>query len=278
MASAIAITWIGSLIGCRLTGVEITDLQARAVAALLITAAYLPLPLYLHRKWNVALRDSSLCVYWAALFWIVLPFPVDIAARLGRAFPLRDGYLARWDVLAGVDVTDAVHWASGNPAGQVLNACYALLTPLLVVAFLVPGFTGRVLAAKRVLVANLAAFAIGLPIFALVPAVGPWVLLHISPRPDQLACQATVEQIRAAEIYAHRPAGIICFPSFHVMWAILSAAALWPVRWLRVPAMVVALAIIASTMTTGWHYFSDVVAGLLLAAAAMGVARLLIPR
>jgi membrane-associated phospholipid phosphatase len=31
--------------------------------------------------------------------------------------------------------------------------------------------------------------------------------------------------------------------------------------------------IIASTLTTGWHYFSDVLAGIVIAALSMAIAR-----
>src|SRR5271165_57055 len=197
MAGVIAGLALVSLIACRLTAVEIPDLGARVFAALIVIAAFQPLPLYWHRKGKMALRDSSLCILWGALLWIVLPFPVDIAARIGRAFPLRDQALARLDALAGVDVTAVAHWASSHTAGRLINASYVLLAPLLVAAVLVPGLTGRVLAVKRLLVGNLTAFAIGLPLFAWLPAVGPWTVLHIAPRHDQILCQEAVEQLRS---------------------------------------------------------------------------------
>jgi membrane-associated phospholipid phosphatase len=277
MASAIVGIAVLDALGCRLTDVVITDLGARVLSALLVTAAFQPLPLYWHRKGKIALRDSSLCILWAALFWIVLPFPVDIAARIGRAFPLRDALLARLDAHAGVNIAEVVQWASEHAAGRALNATYMMLAPLIVAGFLIPGLTGRVLTAKRILVANLAAFALGLPAFALMPAVGPWTVLHFAPGQLQLLCQDAVMHLRSDAIYVYHPAGVICFPSFHVMWAVLSAWALWSFRWVRVPVAVLATAIVLSTMTTGWHYFSDVLAGLLLAAASIGVARWLVP-
>src|SRR5262249_55436 len=55
--------------------------------------------------------------------------------------------------------------------------------------------------------------------------------------------------------------------------AVLAAAALWPVRYLRWPAAVLAALIVVSTVTTGWHYVSDVLGGLALAALSLAVAR-----
>ena len=70
--------------------------------------------------------------------------------------------------------------------------------------------------------------------------------------------------------------GIICFPSFHVFWAVVSAHALQPFRILRYPAIVVATLVTISTVTTGWHYGVDVIGGLLLAAVTTVLANSLL--
>jgi membrane-associated phospholipid phosphatase len=69
--------------------------------------------------------------------------------------------------------------------------------------------------------------------------------------------------------------GVVCFPSFHVIWAILCAAALWTYKPLRVPVALVYGLIILSTMTTGWHYFIDVVAGAVVALLSLKASFLL---
>jgi membrane-associated phospholipid phosphatase len=61
------------------------------------------------------------------------------------------------------------------------------------------------------------------------------------------------------------------------MWAILCARALWGFKPLRIPLAALSGMIILSTMTTGWHYFSDVLAGVLLAAVSIYFADLLTP-
>jgi membrane-associated phospholipid phosphatase len=72
-----------------------------------------------------------------------------------------------------------------------------------------------------------------------------------------------------------QPFGVVCFPSFHVIWAILGANALWCFKPLRIPVAILSTLIILSTMTSGWHYFVDVLAGLLVAAAAIAASRAL---
>lgn len=67
-------------------------------------------------------------------------------------------------------------------------------------------------------------------------------------------------------------AGLICFPSFHTIVAVLSAVALWPVRGLRWLAAVWAGVIVVWTVTTRTHYIVDAVAGLAVAQVAGGLA------
>ena len=45
------------------------------------------------------------------------------------------------------------------------------------------------------------------------------------------------------------------------MGAILAAYSLWIYRYLRIPMVLLSAVIIFSTMTTEWHYFADVLGG-----------------
>lgn len=57
---------------------------------------------------------------------------------------------------------------------------------------------------------------------------------------------------------------LLTLPSLHTVLAVLAAFALWPIPYVRWLAAVVALFLIITTMTTGWHYGVDVIAGLVL--------------
>lgn len=264
------------VIGCKLTGIHVTGVGTSILGAALVVAIFQALPLYWHRKGRYELRDSSLTVLWTALIWMMLPFPADIAGRLGRAFPLRDPLLVRLDAAMGVNIAALARWASPHWIFHAINQTYVLLAPMLVLAFLIPGLAGKSTAVKRLLVGNLIAFAIGLPVYACMPAVGPWYGEQFAASHAQALCQSDAMRVRDPGPYEHRPAGVICFPSFHVMWAILCAEALACFRWLRWPAWTLAGLIVISTMTTGWHYFTDVLGGIALAGLAMFAARRLV--
>jgi membrane-associated phospholipid phosphatase len=84
--------------------------------------------------------------------------------------------------------------------------------------------------------------------------------------------------MRAAGPYTIHAAGVVCFPSFHVIWAILCGRALWNFRVARIPLTVLCGMIVASTLTTGWHYLTDVVAGVVIAAFTLLLAEIVCRR
>ena len=219
------------------------------------------------------MRESSLVVPWELLLAALLSFPVLIAARL--RMPLQDTLFGGVDQSLGIYVPSIEVWADHHWLGALLNRSYPWLLPFLAAAAFVPALMGKMKHAREFLVANLVAFAIGLPLFALLPAVGPWYCYHLAPNPAQAACWAQFLALRVPGpyIFQEQAAGVVCFPSFHVIWAILCASALWGFRSIRIPVALLSLMIIASTLTTGWHYFSDVLGGVVIAALSMAIAK-----
>jgi membrane-associated phospholipid phosphatase len=74
-------------------------------------------------------------------------------------------------------------------------------------------------------------------------------------------------------ISLHNLDGFITFPSFHTQSAILYAWALWPVKWVRWPAVLLNAAIISTTPVSGAHYAVDVIAGALLVVPVIVLSR-----
>jgi|HubBroStandDraft_6_1064221.scaffolds.fasta_scaffold139486_1 membrane-associated phospholipid phosphatase len=261
-----------SVVGCRLASIHV-QIDGRVIALLAVFAMVAPLPLYWHEKGRAILRESTLVLPWELIVIAAVPFPVLIAARCGM--PLQDALLGRIDQSLGVSVPSIMVWASHHWLGTLINGTYPQVMPFLVVAALLPPIVGKTRAAREFLLANLIAFAIGLPLFALIPAVAPWYYYHLVPPLDQAICWDMLRELRLPGPYVFhgQAVGLVCFPSFHVIWAILCAAALWGFRPIRIPVALLTLLIILSTLTTGWHYFVDVIAGVVIAVLAMAVAR-----
>ena len=262
-----------SLLGCYLTSVHVQDTATSIIALTSCLAMVCPLPIYWHEKGREDMRDAAMTIPWFLLLVVLLPIPIDALARLG--LPLQDSRLARIDEIFGVHIPQIKAWASHSLLGKLANRSYPLLIPLLPISFLIPALTGRVKYAQRFLLSNLVAFAIGLPLFCLAPAIGPWYIYNTTPSAAQALCQSTFLVMRNPDLPAVSTYGVVCFPSFHVIWAILCAAALWTYKPLRVPIALLCGLIILSTMTTGWHYFSDVIAGAAVAVLSIKAAVLL---
>jgi len=262
-------------IGNALTSVHVQSLGGTSIAVTLLTAGILPLPLYWHEKGKNKLRDAALAVPWAMVFATILPFPVAVAARLGMGMSLRDNSFAWLDQSIGVSVPGVMAWASNHWLGELASTSYVFLIPMIPICFLLPALTGKVKHAQQFLTANLIAFALGLSLFTLLPAVGPWYGYHLSATPDQASCQLSQLVLRTPGPYVFHLNGVVCFPSFHVIWAILCARAVWCFWPLRIPVSVLSGLIVLSTMTTGWHYFVDVLAGAIVASLSIVGAKLL---
>lgn len=266
---------IVSILGCWLTSTHVPDAGNIALGLTAVIVVLLPIMLYLQekgqqQKWKLYLRDAILTVLWALFFTLILGYPVTVAARLGMGIRLQDAHFVAWDRWLGVNVTSIATWASNHWLGILANRSYAMLFPFMRIAILLPVLTGKMKYAQKFLAANLVAFVLGLPLFALLPGIGPWYGYHLAARPDQAFCQALVLLIRQPGPYMYRyPSGVICFPSFHVVWAILCVHALWGFRLLRIPVCLFSSLIIFSTLTTGNHYLCDVLAGIVLAVSAM---------
>ncbi len=266
-----AVGFLGvSIAGFNLTQVHFQDTGNMVLALLLTIAVMTPLLIYLSETRKKYIFDLLLVVFWALFYAYLLNLPVVVAARLGSHIPLKDAHLAQFDRAVGLPIPAIVAWAAHNWLGRFASGCYFWLFPLMRVAVLLPPLAGRARHAQKFLTANVVSFFVGLPLFALFPAVGPWYGYPIPARPDQLGSQATLLLFRhAGPCQYHVPAGIVCFPSFHVVWAILCIWALWTFRFLRIPVVTLAALIILSTVTTGEHYILDLIAGAVIAVIAI---------
>ena len=219
-------------------------------------------------------RNAALTLPWVMLLVAIIPSMAVLSVRF--EFPLRDVLLARMDMTLGLNVPAIAAWTAAHPHWQILSdKSYDVLYLLLPIAMFLPGILGRREAAEQFIVANAAAFLISFPIFTLMPAIGPWAGSEFAGNAAQKACEASIIALHSGSKTA-AVVGVVSFPSFHVIWAVLSARALWPIRGLRIVGVAMACLVTVSTVTTGWHYVVDVIAGFAMAGVALGIARLVV--
>lgn len=220
------------------------------------------------------LLEASWMIFWSRLLAELLEYPMYLGAR--SRLPLADHALAHIDQAIGFQVPAILHWVVPHPWVRVLfSQSYNLLFLIIVLGAVVPALRYRWTAVKELLVATVFSTLAGSVLFALAPAVGPWTVYGFPPSALQSTCQNLFLTLRSGVPYLlnENDTGIICFPSFHALLAVLSCVALCSIRPLRIPAILVTVAIILSTLVTGWHYVTDVIAGLLLAALAVAAAK-----
>jgi len=220
------------------------------------------------------LFQSCLLVLWSCVLSTLLKFPMYLAARFRT--PLRDHALAQIDHGLGFDAAALVHWGASHPWTRTFfGLSYGALFPLMVLGVLLPAVRYRFQAVKELIVATSFATVIGAVLFRFIPAIGPWSVCGYAPSTAQLRCQDLLLTLRAGGVHVINltESGIVCFPSFHTLLAIVSCLALWSIKPLRIPAAVLASCVILATLTTGWHYLVDVIGGLLLTVLSIAAAR-----
>jgi len=251
------------------TGHSVENAGGLTAAVLAAVAVLTPIPVYAHDRGRTDFRESTLALLWALAFAVVLQLPVISLARLDA--PLQDRRFALLDKAMGISVPALAVWSHAHGIGTLLDRVYELLIPWIPISTFAVCLSGKWMRARVFVAANVVAFLIGLPLFALFPAIGPWYGAAILPNPAQVQCQNSLLGLRAGA--SALVVGVVCFPSFHVIWAVLCGYAFSGLRWLRIPAWILAGLIVVSTVTSGWHYVVDVIAGLLIAAAALRVAK-----
>jgi membrane-associated phospholipid phosphatase len=206
----------------------------------------------------------------------VLPYP---AAAIGR--PLRDDLFIGLERALGIDWPSiAAQMTALPPLNLFWGLVYLSTLPQIAVVVLVLGFAGcheRLSTYLSLLVATLLCTIL---LFVLAPTLGPIPSYGIGG--DLYARLGGGGKTFQLDLLALRNGtftnfdltkleGVISFPSFHCELAILTAWALAPVRLIGIPAVILNGFVVASTVPEGGHYFADILAGSLIAIAAISL-------
>ncbi|MEN6452368.1 MAG: phosphatase PAP2 family protein [Thermoguttaceae bacterium] len=252
MAGCIA---LAAVIGCAASGFTVAGLPRLAVvAAALGLAAW-----HYRRVEPFRLCTSALLVL--VLFsssFVVLTY---LTARL--APPLIDEQLTASDAKLGFASARLAAWQERHPAaGILLGGAYDSLLPQTAVTVAMLGLLSRRKPLEAFLRRMMLAATIALGCFLFVEAIGPPGL----PTSPFLAHYhdhfLSLRSGLRTGLSLTDTEGIITFPSFHAVWALLLVAAC--PRALKPLSVLLNAAVIAATVTTGGHYLTDVLAGIVV--------------
>ncbi|MBV9290554.1 MAG: phosphatase PAP2 family protein [Hyphomicrobiales bacterium] len=198
--------------------------------------------------------------------------------------PLLDSRLAAMDRSLGIDWLRLVAMANSNrTVSAALVLAYRSTLPLvLATGVILALFNDRIRLAEFLAILALSSL-LGEILMAFIPAAGAYA--YYAPAREifsnftgagGLAHLQTFSSLRhdaAPVLDFTKLVGLVSFPSFHTVWAIVTAYAFRKLRLLFWPVAVLNALVIVSTLPEGGHHFADVIAGFVLAALSIAVVR-----
>ncbi|MBS0251382.1 MAG: phosphatase PAP2 family protein [Proteobacteria bacterium] len=237
--------------------------QAAVLAALAAGSVYLTRSDYLRAA--VALEATMLSIA------IVLIMPPLEAIFASAAFPFQDKILADADASLGIDWIALAFWFRAHPElSKILSHAYASIEwqPLVLVLTLSWADPERL---RRVITTSTLVLVATIIIFLFSPAIGPYAHFKFTAAdfpsiivPAAWIAPGITEGLRNG-IHQLHFAGLVTFPSYHAVVAVLLAygwMAVPVLRWLFVPLN---LLMLVSCVPIGSHYVTDVIVGIAMA-------------
>lgn len=192
--------------------------------------------------------------------------------------PLVDSELAAIDGWFGFSVPAVMQWTASYPVlAKILALTYDTLLPQTALVVIILGLGGNRNRLQSFLLMFVIATLMTAVVFYFFPADGPFTAYGYAPSAMQAIYLDHFHALRSGDlqIATWRGAqGLITFPSFHTTWAILLTLAFRGRRFLFPISLALNFCVILSTITTGWHYLSDVIGGVVVAGMALSVMHL----
>jgi len=215
-------------------------------------------------------------LYFLAFF----SFLVLLTGVQHTPFPTVDTVLAATDQALHIKETALMDWTYRYPV--LLNFLRLAYHSVIIQWLLMP-----VLLISRekqlfyfYLLTSLFAYLLGAAIYYFFPSIGPASILsdpHFNR--EQLNAVLTFREIHQFLMVTTFDGGVISFPSFHVIWSMLS------IYFLRrtpkpvfIPLLLINLGAIIAALFLGWDYLVDIICGIIVSFIALNLTKRVISR
>lgn len=224
---------------------------------------------------NFVLCLKSLTVLVA--FSTVFSLLVYAAGTLNA--PLVDDFLASCDASMGVSAGKIINWVNERPGiAAAMKLAYFSAIPQTILVIVLLGFTNQTRVLNRFLLRFMLGGLITLGCFCFLPAMGTCASYDVAVPSHYTAILRDLTGLRNGSITLatwRTAEGLITFPSFHTIWAVLLISA-FRKQYLFAPLLILNLLMIASTIPTGMHYATDILGGLAVSAIIIPVSNKII--
>jgi membrane-associated phospholipid phosphatase len=269
--------WVFAILLFNATGVAFDWISLLPQIALTAIAA-LGLAYYRHFQ----LDENVRTMFEVTLFFVVLTPPLAAMTYPLQAlnFPLYDAQFAAIDDAMGFDWTAHLTWVSQHPKiAMLLSFTYHSCMLQLAVLLIALRNTQRFEQLREFAVLFVLTVIPVTVIATLFPAEGAYAFHNptdsIRLTGDPLTGIYHLEHVRALRAGAMKSVsimnivGLVTFPSFHVIFAILLAWSTRGLRFVFVPSVILNVVVAISALTIGGHYLIDLIAGAAIGFAAI---------
>lgn len=219
---------------------------------------------------KMSLRFSLMLKTIGMVYLLAIVMLIADAGFFTTPFPVRDLQVMHIDHWLGFHVLAVVDIMQHYPrVGETMRWFYYLLFIGIIAVPMLLAVFKQTVTVYRYMLACLWACLIGYLIYYFFPTSDPASVMH---SPYFLSIQKHIpEQFIKNHHYVTSVfyrAGYIGLPSFHTIWAMLLVFAAWRNRFFGLICALFSFGVILSTLTTGWHFLLDDVAGVIVASAS----------
>jgi membrane-associated phospholipid phosphatase len=154
----------------------------------------------------------------------------------------------------------------------VLHLCSATLAPQLLATVLL-GFLGHGERVREFLWAAILSIDVTTIIAGLLPAASAPALFGVDPGVARYQDTLIFRGDAPATFTLHHLTGLVSFPSYHAVLAVMLVRAFRGYGWITGAAVAMNIAVIISALVPGGHYLVDLIAGVAVAIVAIIVTR-----
>lgn len=224
------------------------------------------------------IRHYAALLHYTAL-WIAFALTGAILTYLAASarMPLRDMELYRLDRYLGFHSLAAYFFVHSHKVLQlVLGAAYLSFSPQILLSIIYFALVRRNDRNADLLISAMIALTITATVSALIPAVGPYPFLTGKPLLEYTKTFLMLRATAHPTCQLSKLQGIVTFPSYHTVMAILLVYSHRPPLKSFAAVLVLNIVMLVAVPVEGNHYLVDMIAGAPVAAVSIVGARMLL--